>query len=189
MDYDFKNFDKLFLTYIVLVEAKLLNGSKDLKFLIDFQFVTDIFEHLHDFMVVYCVIALFFLLKTALRLFACYYLESAIDFIQFMGYLKVYSEVLRVILHSLVFFNILFFNLYLDGSLRLWWDHNKGLLRSILSCDCVIGFIAHKLIIDVLIGLIMLVLLLIHFIPILLLIRNDKLQSRRDVCYEFRRKY
>ncbi len=35
MNYDFKYFDELILTYIVLIEAKLLNSSKDLQLVID----------------------------------------------------------------------------------------------------------------------------------------------------------
>lgn len=81
MDYDLEDLDKLFFTNVILIEAKLLYGSKDLQFLIYLELIADILKHLHDFMVIYSVISLFFLLKTCLRLLASYYLKSPIDFI------------------------------------------------------------------------------------------------------------
>jgi hypothetical protein len=66
MDYDFEYFGKLFLTNVVLIEAKLLYCSKDLKLLIDLEFIPDILKYLHNLMVINGVISLFFLLKTRL---------------------------------------------------------------------------------------------------------------------------
>lgn len=54
-------------------------------------------------MVVHGVVALLFLLEAeGLQLIGRYQLQPAIDFVQLVGYLEVYPEVLRVVLYSLL---------------------------------------------------------------------------------------
>ena len=64
MHNNFEDFNKLFFVDKVGVEAKFLNSSQDLEFLINLKFKIDVLKHFHYLMVVNGIVALLLLLKT-----------------------------------------------------------------------------------------------------------------------------
>ena len=112
-------------------------------------------------MVVHGVVALLFLLETeGLHLVGCDQLQPAVDFVELVGDLEVHSEVLGIVLHSLLLlFGLRLF--YFVYRLFLLLLHLYSLLLfylrtgSALRWSCFL--IAQKFVVDLLVFLVLLV--------------------------------
>jgi len=104
VDHDLEDLGEFLLVDEILVEAKLLDGPEDSEFLIDFQPNLNVFENLHDLVVVHGGVALLFLLEAEVLLLPAPHLQLPVDLVDFMANLHIHPEVFRVVLHPLLLF-------------------------------------------------------------------------------------
>lgn len=82
VDYYLEDFGELLLGYVALVEGELFYATKELKFLSNLQLDVQVFEYLHNFVIVHGRLYMFLLLEAwSLTLFECPYRGAPIHFI------------------------------------------------------------------------------------------------------------